>query len=247
MLVDHYDRGAWHVEQCARRRRPTTVQHAVAHGAEAPIGRRSLVGGRTWLDARDVEPGDPHPRRRGTCPRASRAATSTTTLYLVNPEGGRYALTTFPARGDGPKPASGRLVRRWQPRPVLRSSRQGPDGDRGRPPHRYADHIHGQGRLQHHASLHPPQGQSGAAVQVQRRRRPTVAQAGRPCRKRSADVPGGAIRKQVRAGFPLDPRWHTAGDRHRNRRPRRHGQRRERHQDAAGPGSGVLHTDPLVG
>jgi TolB protein len=79
---------------------PTTVQHAVAHGAEAPIGAVpwSEVGpGWTlamWSPAAPTkagaEPpaGDPPP----------------TTLYLVNPEGGRYALTTFPARGDGGSP-----------------------------------------------------------------------------------------------------------------------------------------------
>jgi TolB protein len=30
---------------------------------------------------------------------------SATTLYLVNPEGGRYAITTFPAPGDGSTPS----------------------------------------------------------------------------------------------------------------------------------------------
>jgi Tol biopolymer transport system component len=30
--------------------------------------------------------------------------TATTTLYLVDPEGGRYAITTFPPPGDGPSP-----------------------------------------------------------------------------------------------------------------------------------------------
>ena len=34
-------------------------------------------------------PGEPTPQ------------TSATTLYLVSPEGGRYAITTFPPPGDG--------------------------------------------------------------------------------------------------------------------------------------------------
>jgi hypothetical protein len=79
---------------------PTTVQHAVGHGAEAPIDAVpwSEVGPgwmlAMWSPATPMEggaeppAGDPPP----------------TTLYLVNPEGGRYALTTFPTAADGGRP-----------------------------------------------------------------------------------------------------------------------------------------------
>jgi hypothetical protein len=83
---------------------PTTVQHAVAHGAEAPIDAVpwSEVGP-GWMLAM-WSPATPT-RGGGEVPAGEPApATSTTTLYLVNPEGGRYALTTFPAPGDGPSP-----------------------------------------------------------------------------------------------------------------------------------------------
>jgi hypothetical protein len=83
---------------------PTTVQHAVAHGAEAPIDAVpwSEVGPgwmlAMWSPATPTTAGAPVPEGEQA------PATSTTTLYLVNPERGRYALTTFPAPGDGPSP-----------------------------------------------------------------------------------------------------------------------------------------------
>ncbi|MDT7731450.1 MAG: hypothetical protein QOK45_1703, partial [Mycobacterium sp.] len=83
---------------------PTTVQHAVAHGAEAPMDAVpwSEVGP-GWMLAM-WSPATPT-RGGGEVPAGEPApATSTTTLYLVNPEGGRYALTTFPPPGDGPSP-----------------------------------------------------------------------------------------------------------------------------------------------
>jgi hypothetical protein len=82
---------------------PTTVQHAVAHGAEAPVDAVpwSEVGPgwmlAMWSPATPTHPGAEVPEGEPT------PYNSTTTLYLVNPEGGRYALTTFPA-GDGGSP-----------------------------------------------------------------------------------------------------------------------------------------------
>ncbi|HVQ48655.1 MAG TPA: hypothetical protein VMS92_01305 [Mycobacterium sp.] len=79
---------------------PTTVQHAVAHGAEAPIDAVpwSEVGPgwllAMWSPATPTKAGAQPPE--GDPP--------PTTLYLVNPEGGRYALTTFPAADDGGRP-----------------------------------------------------------------------------------------------------------------------------------------------
>jgi hypothetical protein len=80
---------------------PTPVERAVAHGVEAPIGDIpwSEVGPgwmlAMWSPASpthsgaEVSEGEPTPY------------TSTNTLYLVNPEGGRYALTSFPPTDGG--------------------------------------------------------------------------------------------------------------------------------------------------
>jgi TolB protein len=75
-----------------------------AHGVEAAIGDIpwSQVGpGWTlamWSPAA--------PTRAGVTPPegAPTYATATTTLYLVDPAGGRYAITTFPPPGDGGSP-----------------------------------------------------------------------------------------------------------------------------------------------
>ena len=83
----------------------TAVERASAHAAEAPIGEVpwSQVGAgwmlAMWSPVRAIgagaepAPGEPTPQ------------TSATTLYLVSPEGGRYAITTFPPPGDGSTPA----------------------------------------------------------------------------------------------------------------------------------------------
>ena len=80
---------------------PTTVERAVAHGIEAPIGDVPWPEvGPGWMLAMwspaspthsgaEVSQDDPTPY------------TSTNTLYLVDPEGGRYALTKFPPTDGG--------------------------------------------------------------------------------------------------------------------------------------------------
>jgi TolB protein len=81
----------------------TTVAQAVAHGVEAPIAAVpwSEVGAgwmlAMWSPAAPTYPGAEVPDGEPT------PYTSTTTLYLVNPEGGRYAITTF-SPGDGGSP-----------------------------------------------------------------------------------------------------------------------------------------------
>jgi hypothetical protein len=76
----------------------TTQAHA--QGAEALIGQVpwSQVGAGWTLAMWSPAP----PMRGGTepAPGAPSWQTSATTLYLVSPEGGRYAITTFPAPGE---------------------------------------------------------------------------------------------------------------------------------------------------
>ena len=76
-----------------------------AHGVEAPIDSVP------WSD---VGPGwmlamwSPVPGGQGGeegPPGAPTYQTASTTLYLVNPAGGRYAITTFAPPGDGPSPS----------------------------------------------------------------------------------------------------------------------------------------------
>jgi hypothetical protein len=82
----------------------TTAAQAAAHGVEAPIGAVpwSQVGPgwllATWSPAVATGHGESPP------PGAPTAETATTTLYLVDPAGGRYAVTTFPPPGDEPGP-----------------------------------------------------------------------------------------------------------------------------------------------
>ena len=83
---------------------PTTAAQAAAHGVEAAIGTIPWTQvGPGWLLATwspvpggsadgPPPPGQPTPQ------------TATTTLYLVDPAGGRYPITTFPPPGDGPSP-----------------------------------------------------------------------------------------------------------------------------------------------
>ena len=84
----------------------STVAQAAAHGVEAPIGAIpwSQVGPgwllATWSPAVDTGHGQTPP------PGAPTPETATTTLYLVDPAGGRYPITTF-APGDT---AGGALV-----------------------------------------------------------------------------------------------------------------------------------------
>ena len=92
---------------------PSTDPTAVTHGVEASIGDVP------WsevdpVDARDVESVTPHmPGDLDGSRRAHTWETASETLYLVDPVGNRYAITTFPA------PSADRgLVGRRQPRPV---------------------------------------------------------------------------------------------------------------------------------
>jgi TolB protein len=82
----------------------TTAKQAAAHGVEAAITDVpwSQVGPgwtlATWSPVPGAHPGAP------PSPGEPTHETATTTLYLVNPAGGRYAITTFPPPGDGPSP-----------------------------------------------------------------------------------------------------------------------------------------------
>jgi TolB protein len=83
---------------------PAAVTQAAARGAEAAISTIPWTQvGPGWLLATwsqvpgrsaggELSPGEPTP------------ATATTTLYLVDPAGGRYPITTFPPPGAGPSP-----------------------------------------------------------------------------------------------------------------------------------------------
>jgi TolB protein len=83
---------------------PTPVTQAAARGVEAAISTIPWTQvGPGWLLATwsqvpgrrpggDLSPGEPTP------------ATATTMLYLVDPAGGRYPITSFPPPGAGPSP-----------------------------------------------------------------------------------------------------------------------------------------------
>jgi len=82
----------------------TTAAQPAAHGVEAAIGAVpwSRVGPgwmlATWSPAGGHRPGvEPAPGEPDR-------ATATTTLYLVDPAGGRYPITTFPPPGDKAAP-----------------------------------------------------------------------------------------------------------------------------------------------
>jgi hypothetical protein len=81
---------------------PDASQAPAAHGVEAPLGAVpwSQVGpGWTlamWSPAIGTRPGEQ------PAPGAPTFQTATTTLYLVDPAGGRYAITTFGPSSDGP-------------------------------------------------------------------------------------------------------------------------------------------------
>ncbi|OBG58310.1 hypothetical protein A5702_08225 [Mycobacterium sp. E3339] len=75
-----------------------------AHGVEAPLSAVpwSQVGPgwllAMWSPAPGLHPGESAP------PGAPSWQTAVTTLYLVDPAGGRYPITTFPPPGNGPSP-----------------------------------------------------------------------------------------------------------------------------------------------
>jgi hypothetical protein len=83
---------------------PTPVAQAAAHGVEAAIATIpwSQVGPgwmlATWSPVPGGRPGAPPPAGSPT------RETASTTLYLVDPAGGRYAITTFPPPGQGLSP-----------------------------------------------------------------------------------------------------------------------------------------------
>lgn len=82
----------------------TAVAEAAAHGVEGPIGAVPWPQvGPGWLLATwSPAPG----RRHGQTPAPGEPTleTATTTLYLVDPAGGRYAITTFEPSGTGEPP-----------------------------------------------------------------------------------------------------------------------------------------------
>jgi TolB protein len=75
-----------------------------AHGVEAPLGAIpwSRVGPgwvlAMWSPVPGLGAGEQPP------PGTPTYQTATTTLYLVDPAGGRYAVTTFPPPGEGSTP-----------------------------------------------------------------------------------------------------------------------------------------------
>jgi hypothetical protein len=83
---------------------PAAVGQAAAHGVEAAIGTVpwSQVGPgwmlATWSPAPGGRPGAPLPAGSPT------PETATTTLYLVDPAGGRYPIATFPPPGQQASP-----------------------------------------------------------------------------------------------------------------------------------------------
>jgi TolB protein len=82
----------------------TAVAQAAAHGVEDPIGAVpwSQVGPGWLLATWSPAPG--HRHGQTPPPGEPTLETATTTLYLVDPAGGRYAITTFPPSGTGEPP-----------------------------------------------------------------------------------------------------------------------------------------------
>jgi hypothetical protein len=83
---------------------PDDSPKMAAHGVEAPLGTVPWpqVGPgwmlAMWSPAPGLHPGESPP------PGSPTYQTATTTLYMVDPAGGRYPITTFPPPGDGPSP-----------------------------------------------------------------------------------------------------------------------------------------------
>ncbi len=84
---------------------PANSPTMAAHGVEAPLGAVpwSQVGPgwmlATWSPVPGLGTGEQAP------PGSPTYQTATTTLYLVDPAGGRYPITTFPPPGDGSSPS----------------------------------------------------------------------------------------------------------------------------------------------
>ncbi len=84
---------------------PDNSPTMAAHGVEAALAAVpwSQVGPgwmlAMWSPAPGLRPGESRP------PGSPTYQTAATTLYLVNPAGGRYAITTFPPPGDGSSPS----------------------------------------------------------------------------------------------------------------------------------------------
>jgi hypothetical protein len=84
---------------------PANSPTMAAHGVEAPLGAVpwSQVGPgwmlAMWSPVPGLHTGESPP------PGSPTYQTASTTLYLVDPAGGRYAITTFPAPGDGSSPS----------------------------------------------------------------------------------------------------------------------------------------------
>ena len=95
-------------------RRSSTRWRTVPRHRSTPCpGRRSALAGRSPCGARR-----PPPRRRGTC--CGRAAGNAHHAVPGQPRGWPLRAHHIPGAGRRWKPAVGRLVGRWQPRPVLR-------------------------------------------------------------------------------------------------------------------------------
>jgi hypothetical protein len=83
---------------------PDSSPTMAAHGVEAPLGAVpwSQVGPgwmlAMWSPVPGLKAGEKAP------PGTPTYQTATTTLYLVDPAGGRYAITSFPPPGDGSNP-----------------------------------------------------------------------------------------------------------------------------------------------
>ncbi len=83
---------------------PDNPPAMAAHGVDAPlsavpwseVGQGWMLA--TWSPVPGLHPGESPP------PGSPTYQTATTTLYLVDPQGGRYPITTFPPPGEGSRP-----------------------------------------------------------------------------------------------------------------------------------------------
>ena len=217
---------------------PDNSPTMAAHGVEAALGAVpwSQVGPgwmlAMWSPVPGLSAGEQAP------PGTPTYQTATTTLYLVDPAGGRYAITTFPPPGDGSNP---RLVDWSGDGTRALFATDGDTQDRhhpGRPAQRHEDHVHRR-RHRRHTPLHAPRRQGGTADLVVVW---GVARTSRPCRQPPADVPGGT--RLSRLSLHAGRHAAGAGD---GLRPRPHGQRRGGRQGAADRRPEGLRTDAVVG
>ena len=113
------------------------LRQGAAHGVEAAIG--AIPGRRSagWMLA--TGPGTGSASRQTPSRGRADVRDATTTLYLVDPAGGRYPITTFPPPGDkaGPGWSTGRAT---GIRPVRHDVLHPADSHLGRPAHRHTDH-----------------------------------------------------------------------------------------------------------